>query len=125
MMRAPATLAVFVFAASPALAQSGPDATGLWSRTDGNSRVKIERCGADLCVTNLWIRDTSRGEAVGDRLIMSLKPRNATTLRGTAWDPKSQRTYTLNVRVTGNRMTMNGCILGGLVCRSFSWTRVN
>ena len=66
---------------------------GVWSRDDGNARVRIAPCGDKTCATNVWIRDTSKGEAPGDQLIMSLKRSSDTEFSGTAYDPKRGMTY--------------------------------
>ena len=100
-----------------------PDPRGVWLRDDGKARVRIAPCGQGrVCATNLWIGDTSRGEAVGDRLIMTLSPKTATTLAGTAYDPKRGLTYSITVDVGKDRLTTRGCIVGGLLCRDVFWT---
>ena len=122
----PAFLIIAVAAmASPALAQQQPDPSGVWMRDDGNARVRIAPCGGDICATNLWIRDTSKGEEPGDRLVMSLKPKSADTLTGTAYDAKRDRTYAITLKVAGKGLVTRGCVLGGMICRSVSWTPAN
>lgn len=98
------------------------DPLGVWARSDGNARVRITRCGVSLCATNVWIGDTSRGEEVGDMLIMTLKPQSGSTLAGKAYDPKRKLTYSMTLRIARDRLTSRGCIVGGLICRHVSWT---
>ena len=57
-----------------ATAASANTIDGTWMRGDGNARVRIAPCGDKVCATNVWIGDTSNGEEVGDRLIMTLAP---------------------------------------------------
>ena len=104
-----------------AIADALSDASGVWMRGDGNARVRIAPCGQNLCATNLWIGDTSKGEAVGDKLVMTLKPASDNTLKGTAYDPKRDMTYSMTLRVTGKGLTTRGCIIGGLICKNVSW----
>lgn len=92
---------------------------------DGNARVRIAPCGSKLCATNLWIKDTSKGEAVGDRLVMSLDRKSDTKFAGTAYDPKRDRSYAITMIVGRNSLTTRGCILGGLLCRDVNWTPAN
>jgi uncharacterized protein (DUF2147 family) len=106
-----------------ALAASVPDPSGTWNRGDGNAKVRIAPCGSNICATNVWIKDTSGGEAVGDRLVMTLKPKSADTLSGKAFDPKRDLTYAIQVKVAGQRLVTRGCIAGGLVCKSVNWSR--
>lgn len=103
------------------MADAVSDARGVWMRGDGNARVRIAPCGQNLCATNLWIGDTSKGEAVGDKLVMTLKPASDNTLKGTAYDPKRDMTYSMTLRVTGKGLTTRGCIIGGLICKNVSW----
>jgi len=104
-----------------AFADAMSDARGIWMRSDGNARVRIAPCGENLCATNLWIRDTSKGEAVGDRLVMTLKPVSDSTAKGTAYDSKRKLTYSMTLRVTGKSLTTRGCIVGGLICKDVGW----
>jgi uncharacterized protein (DUF2147 family) len=111
-----------VLGISGSQAAQGPNPNGVWMRDDGNAKVRIARCGEAICATNLWIRDTSGGEEVGDRLVMSLSPRSPTTLAGKAYDPKRKMSYSVTVTVEGERLVTRGCILGGVVCKNVYWT---
>lgn len=112
-------------AALPAAAAPAPDPSGVWMRGDGNARVRIAPCGNKICATNLWIKDTSRGEAVGDKLIMSIAPEDSDTLRGEAYDPKRKMTYSITVTVVAkDRLTTRGCMLK-VLCANVSWTRAD
>lgn len=102
--------------------ERNPD--GVWMRDDGNARVKIAPCGTKLCATNLWIKDASKGEEVGDQLVMSLDRKSDTDLAGTAYDPKRDKTYAITLIVGPDNLTTRGCVLGGLLCRDVNWTSV-
>lgn len=102
-------------------AQQSVDPSGVWLRDDGNARVRIAPCGRNICATNLWIRDTSKGEEAGDRLVMSLQPKSLDTLSGTAYDEKRERTYSITVQVSHNSLLTRGCILGGVLCKNVRW----
>jgi uncharacterized protein (DUF2147 family) len=95
---------------------------GVWLRDDGNAVVRIAPCGSNICATNLQIKDTSKGEQVGDRLVMSLNQVSSNEWTGTAYDPKREKAYRIAVIVKPNGLTTRGCILGGLLCRSVNWT---
>lgn len=107
--------------AAASQAQQSADPSGVWLRDDGNARVRIAPCGRNICATNLWIRDTSKGEEAGDRLIMSLQPKSSDTLSGTAFDEKRERTYSITVQVFDNALLTRGCILGGMLCKNVRW----
>jgi len=106
-----------------AFAASAPDPSGTWNRGDGNAKVRIAPCGSNICATNVWIKDTSGGEAVGDKLVMTLKPKSADTLTGKAFDAKRALTYAIQLKVAGQKLVTRGCLVGGLVCKSVNWSR--
>ena len=99
---------------------ASPD--GIWMRGDGNAKVEFGPCGDKLCARNLWIKDTSHGEAAGDKLIMTLHPQSATTLIGMAYDPKRDRSYSVTLTIGDGHMVTRGCIAAGLLCKSVHWT---
>jgi uncharacterized protein (DUF2147 family) len=119
------TSAVFSLAFAQMTVAQAADMGGAWMRDDGNARVRIAPCGDKTCATNLWIRDTSKGEAPGDRLVMSLKRSSDTEFSGTAYDPKRGITYSVDVTVGNQTMETKGCVLARLLCKTVGWTQVN
>jgi uncharacterized protein (DUF2147 family) len=111
-------------AGADAGAVSGASITGAWSRTDGSLRIAIEACGERFCAVNTWIKDPGNGEAVGDRLVMTLQPRDPVRLAGEAFDEKRGRKYTMLISVGQDAMTTQGCVLAGIVCKTMNWTRL-
>ena len=124
IMRA-AAFSILYLVGCTALAAQERSPDGVWLRDDGNARVRIAPCGSKICATNLWIKDASKGEEVGDRLVMSLDRMSETKLAGTAYDPKRDRSYALTVIVGHNSLITRGCILRGLLCRNVNWEQVN
>ena len=122
-LAAAACLVFFVSLCGSAMGESAPDPSGTWNRGDGNARVRIAPCGSNICATNVWIRDSRGGEAVGDQLVMTLQPKSADTLTGKAFDAKRDLTYAIQVKVAGQRLVTRGCLVGGLVCKSVNWSR--
>jgi uncharacterized protein (DUF2147 family) len=111
-------------AASAAFA-SDPPFLGNWARGDGETRIRVERCGDEVCALNTWVRSGVSGEKIGDRLTLKIAPAGAAGWSGNAFDPQRNQTYTMVLHVADNRMTTDGCAMGGLMCRSMSWTRLN
>jgi len=124
MIHRATAVCVFTLTCLLSISAQASDPDGIWARDDGNARVKIAPCGAKLCATNLWIKDTSKGEEVGDRLIMSLERKSDTELSGTAFDPKRDRTYSMTLIIGKNGLITRGCIFGGLLCRDVNWAPV-
>jgi uncharacterized protein (DUF2147 family) len=113
-------LGLSIAPALPALANSA-DPSGVWLRDDGNARVRIAPCGSNICATNVWIKDTSGGEEVGDRLVLTLKPEGADSLKGEAFDPKRNRRFAMTLTVKPDGLSTRGCIIG-VLCKTVNWT---
>jgi uncharacterized protein (DUF2147 family) len=123
------TLLLSLSAASAAMpptvaCASSDSILGSWQRGDGNARVRIESCGSALCAINIWIRDESGGEHVGDRLVMKVSG-DGVSMSGAAYDPQRKLNYKLEINVGSQSMQTRGCILAGIVCKSINWTRVS
>ncbi|CAN5185418.1 hypothetical protein BH10PSE8_BH10PSE8_06680 [soil metagenome] len=118
-LKAGATI-LFLSLGLPALA-NGADPSGVWLRDDGNARVRIAPCGTDICATNLWIKDTSGGEEVGDQLVMKLKPEGDDKLSGEAFDAKRNRSYGMTLTVKPDGLSTRGCI-AAVLCKTVNWT---
>lgn len=110
--------------AAPASAQNASQLMGAWQRGDGIARVKVAPCGKVICMTNTFIRPDVTDEKVGERLEFNLNGTDGAALTGTAFDPKSGKSFSTTVTVAGERMTTRGCIAGGLICKSTEWTRI-
>ncbi|MDH7795372.1 MULTISPECIES: DUF2147 domain-containing protein [unclassified Beijerinckia] len=114
--------AMFLSLSAPlALAQ---DASGSWARGDGIARVNIAPCGAQICAVNTWIKDGVTDEKIGDRLVMNVKPASPSVLSGTAYDPQRKMSYNIDITVAANSLKTQGCVLGRLLCKNMSWSRI-
>lgn len=119
-----ALLIAMLLGATSAFSQDSSAVMGAWQRGDGIARVKVAPCGKVICMTNTFIRPDVTDEKVGERLEFNLDGRDGAALTGTAFDPKSGKSFVTTVTVSGERMTTRGCILGGVICKSTEWTRV-
>ncbi|MBL8587234.1 MAG: DUF2147 domain-containing protein [Methylobacteriaceae bacterium] len=115
--------AALALAAAPAA--FAQDATGTWLRDTGASRVRIAPCGEALCGTLVWLKDADGPAKVGQRIFYDMKPSGAGAWAGKAFNPEDGKTYSGKMTLSGSTLTTAGCALGGLVCRSVTWKRVN
>jgi uncharacterized protein (DUF2147 family) len=101
------------------------DINGDWARSDGKAKVKIARCGADICATNTWIKPGTPSEKAGDVLVMKVQKVSDSQYSGSAFDPQRDMSYRITLDVGDGKMTSTGCVLGGLLCKGVGWTRIN
>jgi uncharacterized protein (DUF2147 family) len=136
-------LSTFVpLAVAPALAA---EPTGNWYTADKDSQVRITNCGGALCGALVWLKvpndpDTGRPKTdknnadaskhnrplLGIPIVLAMKPSGANVWSGDVYNAQDGKTYSGSFTMTGaNSAELKGCVLGGLICKSQSWTRAN
>lgn len=114
--------ALLALSAMPALASP----LGTWLRDNGESRVRFTKCGEALCGTVSWLKDPATAKSkVGQRVFFDMKPNGENAWAGQAFNPEDGRTYSGKMSLSGSTLTTAGCIAGGFICRSVTWSRVN
>jgi uncharacterized protein (DUF2147 family) len=108
---------------APASAQ---EVLGTWLRENGESRVRFAKCGEALCGTVVWLKNPAESKSkVGQRVFYDMKPNGANSWAGQAFNPEDGKTYSGKMTLSGNSLTTAGCVAGGWICRSVSWSRAN
>jgi len=125
----------FIAASLPALAQ-GQEPTGTCLSESGDTRVRISRCGGSYCGVIVAVRGEAKDvnnpdptlrsrNLVGVQMISNITPA-AGGFQGSLYNYKEGKTYSGKMSFTsGKSMELSGCVLGGLICRSQTWTKVN
>lgn len=124
--------------AAPALA----DPIGTWLTESGNSRVKIENCGGALCGNVVWLKepneagkpklDKNNADAtkrsrpmIGVPIVLSMKPNGPGKWSGEVYNAGDGKTYSGSITERdANEIRLEGCVLGGIICKAQTWTRV-
>ncbi len=110
--------------ASAALTNDAPF-IGNWARGDGKTHIRVEHCGKAVCGVNTWVKPGTTTEKVGDRLVLQIKPSGDARWSGSAFDPQRKQRYSITVNVANKHMTTDGCMMGGWMCQSMAWTRLD
>jgi uncharacterized protein (DUF2147 family) len=127
--------------ASPA---SAADPAGTWLTEGGKSRVRIAKCGEAICGNIVWLRepndetgkpkvDKNNADAtkrtrplIGVPIVLSMKPSGADKWTGQVYNAEDGKTYSGSVTLTGaTTLKLEGCVMGGMICKGQNWTRVN
>jgi uncharacterized protein (DUF2147 family) len=117
----PVAVAILTLSVPAAIAG---DATGVWTREDGAAKIRFAACGGGtVCGFIAWKRDPKAPGAIGEKVFFDMKPNGADSWAGTAYNPEDGRRYTGKVSVSGDHLVTAGCVLGGLICKSYGWTR--
>ena len=102
---------------------------GNWKSAPGDGgafiHVKIDSCGAKICGTITKVIGKDKATSVGKSIIKDMTPDGGGKYSGgTIWAPDKDKTYASKMRLDGNTLKVSGCIAGGLICRSQTWTRL-
>ncbi|WP_309084069.1 DUF2147 domain-containing protein [Chelativorans sp.] len=89
---------------------------GRW-RTKAGNTAEIANCGGAYCIT--LKTGPNAGKQIG-----RFELQGGGAYAGTVTDPASNKTYRGKGTLKGNSFTMGGCVLGGLICRNETWTRM-
>ncbi len=101
------------------------DVSGVWMRADGKTKVKFAPCAAALCGFVVWNSEKDAPAHIGERVFYDMAPAGENHWQGSAYNPEDGKTYSGKLTLAGDSLATAGCVLGGLICKSFSWTRSN
>lgn len=102
------------------------DLSGVWLRDTGASKVRFTACGGAMCGNISWIKPGVETPAkVGQRIFSDMKPAGPNKWSGSAFNPEDGKTYAGKASLAGNTLTTEGCVMGGMICKSTTWTRSN
>jgi uncharacterized protein (DUF2147 family) len=132
-----------------ALAGSGSalaaDPNGTWLTQTGTSRIRVADCGGALCGTIVWLKEPNDAETgkpktdknnadaskrsrplIGTQIVLGMKPAGTDKWTGQVYNAEDGKTYSGNLTYSGSgSLQLQGCALGGLVCKSQTWTKAN
>jgi uncharacterized protein (DUF2147 family) len=110
-----AIMAIATLTLSATIAHADP-IEGNW-KTQSGETAAIGSCGSSFCIT------LKTGKHKGKR-IGKIAPQGAGAYAGSITDPANDKTYSGKATLAGSSLKMSGCVLGGLICRSQSWSRM-
>jgi uncharacterized protein (DUF2147 family) len=128
--------------ATPAFAA---DPIGSWLTRNGESKVAMTKCGQALCGTITALKqpngpdgkpkmdsnnpDTSKRSRpiIGTMIVLNMMPSGTPDKwNGQVYNPEDGKTYTGSITLKSvNELDLQGCVAGGLFCKTQAWTRAN
>jgi uncharacterized protein (DUF2147 family) len=114
-----------------------PGPAGEWLVEDGDARIRITECGRNLCGVISAAKnanDTDRKNAnpelrnrpiIGLPILLDMKPVGK-RWEGRIYNAKDGQTYDAHISpIDPQKLRVEGCVFGGLICGGQNWTRVN
>ena len=140
-----AAVSAVVFASISVAPAFAADPVGTWLTGDKKGKVKIVNCGGAICGSLVWMQEPNDPEThqpktdkhnsdaskqgrplIGIPIVLSMKPNGADAWQGQVYNAEDGGTYTGSFTMTGaNSADLKGCVMGGLICKSQTWTRSN
>jgi len=119
--------------AAPTLA-APPSMEAFWLNPHNSVVVRTGPCGAHLCGWIIWADKEARDDArdggvdrlVGTQLLENYSYQGKGRWSGTVYVPDMGHSFASQIeQMPAGRMKVKGCILGGLLCKSQIWTRID
>lgn len=118
--------------------------TGTWSTEGGLSRVRISPCGSALCGTVISLKEPNDPETgkpkldknnadtgkrsrplIGVPIVLGMQ-KSGDKWQGQVYNASDGKTYSGGLTLVGNdSLKLEGCVLGGMICKAQTWTRAN
>lgn len=105
--------------ATPASANS---VNGLWLRASTGAHIEVFDCDEGI---GMKVVKSPDAEKVGKQIMCGAKPDGDAKWRGDLLNLEDGKTYTGIVTLEDAKsMKLQGCVLGGIICKSDIWTRI-
>lgn len=100
-------------------AYAGPN--GNWYRPKTGATIKVFTCKGGL---GMRVIKSKSPKKVGKLIMCGAKPNGKNKWKGSIKNLDDGKTYAGYVTLNSpNKLTLQGCALGGLICKSDAWTR--
>ncbi len=101
------------------VAQAG-SANGVWKRSNG-AHIKVFNCGGGL---GMKVIKSPSPKKVGKTIMCGAKKTGKNKWKGTLRNLDDGQNYAGYVKLKGSKLTLSGCVLGGLICKNDTWSRI-
>ena len=107
---------------------------GVWRNPKNSVHLEIKNCGETACGVVIWASERAKADArkggsanlVGLRLLRDFAPDKHGAWRGKVFVPDLNMTFSGAAEVLDAKtLRAKGCVLGGIICKSQTWTRVD
>lgn len=120
----------------PAQATQPPvagDIDGLWRSPDDEEgsyiTVRVSACEAtseERCGIVIGAYEGANPATIGQKVVRDMELGEDGIWRGEIYQPLEDDTYYSRIELVSNDvMNVDGCIIGGLICKTQRWTRLN
>jgi len=121
------------------------DPLGTWLTGDKKGKVHIVNCGGAICGNLVWLQepidpetnkpklDKNNADAskktrplIGVPIVLNMKSSGDGAWEGKVYNAEDGSTYSGSFTMTSaTSAQLKGCVMGGLICKSSTWTKTN
>ncbi|SPF78340.1 DUF2147 domain-containing protein [Pseudoprimorskyibacter insulae] len=129
-MKKTLTLALVALTLSAGIAVAQDPIEGVWQTQpdDGAfAHITLAPCGDKFCgLISKSFRDGKEFKSANHnkKLVYDMVPQGGNKYEGKVWRPSNNKVYLGKMSLSGNVLTMRGCVAGGLICSKQTWSRV-
>lgn len=107
---------------------------GVWTGPKDNVRVAIRDCGSSTCGTVVYASPKAEADArksglrtlIGQQLLRDFEPDGKGNMHGRVFVPTLKVTLSGTAEfIDARTMRAKGCVLGGMICKSQVWKRID
>ena len=91
-------------------------------RAESGRHIKVSNCDGGLGMTIVKSTDASH---VGKQIMCGAEQTGDNQWSGTILNVDDGKSYTGKASLSGDVLSVSGCILGGLICKTQKWPLVN
>lgn len=111
--------AIMTITSTPAFAGA---ADGVWLRSKTKAHIRAFNCRGGL---GLKVIKSAKKKSVGKVIMCGAKKTGPNQWKGSLTSTEDGQTYTGYVKLKSkSRLTLSGCVLGGLICKNETWSRI-
>ena len=119
------------------------DPLGTWLTDGAKAQVRVANCSGGLCGSIIALNepnDPATGKPktdknnedaskrsrpmIGVQIVLGMKLNGGNKWEGRVYNAEDGKTYNGNITLQGaNTLQLQGCVLGGMICKSQTWTR--
>ncbi|NHF73396.1 DUF2147 domain-containing protein [Paracoccus xiamenensis] len=111
-------------------AASADPIEGLWQTQPDEgafAHVQITPCGGAFCGTiTRTFKDKAEFKSpnIGKQIVIDMAPKGNGNYKGKVLRPADNKIYNGKASVSGNQMSLAGCVAGGLICKNQTWAKL-
>ena len=112
------------------------DPTGTWLTESRETRIRVAKCAEALCGTIVWLQepnDPATGQPktdkidrplIGNAILLDMKSSDSGIWTGQLHMDGNSYSAKITMQ-SANALKLDACAVGGLICKSQTWSRVN